>query len=996
MAASSFKRSPCEGSRTPGDILYESLEDLMQYDFTRFKDKLCDFSYEERPAILRGQLEGADRVTTKSLLLDVYGEETALYVAIEVLKLISLMGPAETLQHDVTQYLILQAMSSAITLEDWRIKYANDMVNEYQRIEDSNARIGEAFNMKKRYTSLFLVKNHRDEAERQHEITSTGQRHLQLMAKRSSEDYSPTTVQALFQPHDNGIIPKIVVLQGPAGIGKTMTSQKIMLDWASGNLYKDKFHFAFYVNCREVNTITCKISLAGYLSRFCGLKCSSDLLQSIFSDSERILLIVDGFDELKLASMKDTEVCDDPFQEVSKEVLLNSLFRKKLLVDSSLIITTRSSSLMKLKGFVQSPRYVEILGFTRTQREEYFYNFFETKEQADLALSAIKDNNTLFTLCIVPVTCWIICTIIKQQLRGGSHVINSRTTTSIYLLYLKGLIKYHGRNSAQPISACIRKLCALANEGVWDRTILFEESDLERHGLSMSELESVFLNESIFHRDVDIHTCYSFIHLSVQEFFAALYYVLDEKSETATKVTELLKASEDQAHLTLTVRFLFGLSSEKQIQEAQRTIGCPLSFGDKSILEEWLKIRPSFFHNETLSCLYETQDEDYVGRMMSHFPDVEIKGLYGEESDQENIGYRAVAYCLGRSTNKYTVSFHDYIIGPNARDVLAPALSKSSKLRFARCRFPDKEEDGFEAGSNFSGLFKQCQIEELEIHDCGLTSSCCDNLSSILTTNRCLVRMELTWNNLEDGVKPLCDGLRHPDCNLQTLALQSCDLTSSSCYTLHSAIATNRTLITLDLTENNLQDSGMRLLCEGLRHPDCILQELRLGNCDLTSSCCADLRSVLITHHSLITLDLSNNDLEDSGIKLLCEGLRHPACNLREIWLCGCGLTSSGCDDLHSVITTSRSLISLNLSVNDLQDCGMKYLCKGLRHPDCILQELALWGCGLTVSCCDDLLSTLLTNRSLIRLDLRGNHLEEAEGKLAEGVRPPLQLVLHD
>ncbi|XP_063813976.1 NACHT, LRR and PYD domains-containing protein 3-like [Pseudophryne corroboree] len=873
MAASFLKRSRCEGRRTSGDILYESLEDLMQYDFTRFKDKLCDFSYEERPAILRGHLEDADCVTTKNLLLDVYGEETALYVAIEVLKLINLMGPAKTLQHDVTQYGKLQEISAAITLQDCRIRYANDTVKEYHCIEDSNARIGEAVNTKKRYTSLLLIKNHRNEEERQQEITSTGQRHLQIMASRSSEEYSPTTVQALFQPQDDGIIPKIVVLQGPAGIGKTMTSQKIMLDWASGNLYKDKFHFVFYMSCRAVSTFTGNISLARYISRFCGLKCSSNLLRSIFIDSETILLIVDGFDQLKFPSINDTEVCDDPFQEVSKEVLLNSLLRKKLLRDSSLIITTRQFSMMKLKGVDHTPRYVEILGFTGEQREEYFQNFFETQEQADLALSAIKDNNTLSTLCVVPVTCWILCTIIKQQLRGGSRVIDSRTPTSIYLLYLKVLIKYHGRGSAQPLSACIRKLSALANDGVWDRRILFKESDLERHGLSM--LESVFLNENVCQRGVETSTCYSFSHLSVQEFFAALHYVLEEKSERTTKVTELLKASEDQTHLKLTVRFLFGLSSEKQIQEAQRTTGCPISFSDKLILEEWLKRRPSHFHNEILGCLYETQDEDYVGRMMSYFPEVEIKGLYGEESDQENIGYRAVAYCLGRSTNKYTASFHDHIIGPNARDIIAPALSKSSKLRFARCRFPDKEEDGFEAGSNFSGLFKQCQVEELVLHSCGLTSSCCDNLHPVIITDRSLVRLDLSGNNLEGGAKLLCDGLRHPDCSLQTLVLCSCGLTSSGCADLRSVLITHRTLITLDLSRNHLQDSGMRLLCQGVRHPDCILQELRLRGCGLTVSCYDDLRSTLLTNRSLIRLDLRENHLEEAEGKLV-EGVRPP------------------------------------------------------------------------------------------------------------------------
>ncbi|CAI9613069.1 unnamed protein product [Staurois parvus] len=113
-----------------------------------------------------------------------------------------------------------------------------------------------------------------------------------------------------------------------------------------------------------------------------------------------------------------------------------------------------------------------------------------------------------------------------------------------------------------------------------------------------------------------------------------------------------------------------------------------------------------------------------------------------------------------------------------------------------------------------------------------------------------------------------------------------------------------------------------------------------MDGCDLTSSCCDDLHSILITNPSLRILDLSKNDLQDSGIKRLCEGLRHPGCTLQELKLVGCDLTSSCCDDLRSILITNPSLTSLDLSKNDLQDSGMRHLCEGLRHPGCTLQEL--------------------------------------------------------
>ncbi|XP_063819120.1 NACHT, LRR and PYD domains-containing protein 3-like [Pseudophryne corroboree] len=936
----------CEGNRTLGDILYEALQDLTHDDFKRFKDKLSDFSYRGRGPIPRGRLETADYVTSKNLLIDVYGEEEVLDVTIEVLQLIGLMGLAEDLRHKVTQTDKLMKMSSNKTLEDCRLRYVDYTLDKYHVTEDCNARLGETIYLEKRYVRLLLIKNYRDEGERQHEITASGQRHLQIMADRSSDEYLPTTVQDLFSPDDVGISPKTVVLQGLAGIGKTMTSQKIMLDWASGNLYKDKFQFVFYINCRKVNTITGNISLAGYLSNYCLLKCPSDLLHLIFRKSKGILFIVDGFDELKWSPMNDTEVCDEPFQEVSREILLNSLFRKTVLGDSSLIITTRPLSMMTLKHFVKCPRYVEILGFTGNQLEEYFYKFFKTRDQADLAFSTIKDNDTLYTMCAVPIICWIVCTVIKQQLQERLHTISSKTSTSIYLLYLKSLIKYHRRDSAQHISTCIQKLCALANEGVWDQRILFEESDLVRHGLSVSELESVFLNENIFHRDVDTRTCYSFIHLSVQEFFAALYYVLDQKSVKEhfhfmkiRKVKELLKASEGRAHLKLTVRFLFGLSSEKQIQETQRNIGCPISFRAKLALEEWFRRHPSDYHNEILCCLYETQDVDYVERMMSNFSHVKIKGLhYGKKGEQEDIGCRAVAYCLERSTVNHTVAFDDYIIGPKARSVLSPAFHKCLRLCFRGCTFLDKEEDVYQAGASLSGLFAQCQMQLLSLFQCNLTSSFCEDLR-IVIESRPLIKLNLTRNNLQDcGVKVLCQGLRHPACALQELNLAYCRLTES-CWEDLSSVLMKQSLLKLDLSWNHLQDSGVRRLCGGLRHLACTLQKLILYNCELTQFCCEDISSVITINRSLIKLDLSWNKIQDCGVRLLCEGLRHQACTLQELRLHRCGLTSSCCDDIRSVIIKNHSLVLLQLTGNNIQDSGLKLLSERLNMGS-TMQEL--------------------------------------------------------
>ncbi|MEE6509220.1 hypothetical protein FKM82_024976 [Ascaphus truei] len=169
------------------------------------------------------------------------------------------------------------------------------------------------------------------------------------------------------------------------------------------------------------------------------------------------------------------------------------------------------------------------------------------------------------------------------------------------------------------------------------------------------------------------------------------------------------------------------------------------------------------------------------------------------------------------------------------------------------------------------------------------------------------------------------------------------------CFDIIRSFRTNQSLTYLNLRGKALQDSGVKFLCGELKHPNSNVQEMSLVECGLTSACCEDLRSLIITNRSLTKIELSNNKLHDFGIKCLCEGLRHPDCTLRELGLWSCDLTSGCCEDLRSVIITNRSLIKLDLNYNNLQDSGRKIIFEGLRHPGCTLQELSLDGEGINI-----------------------------------------------
>ncbi|XP_059575020.1 NACHT, LRR and PYD domains-containing protein 12-like [Alligator mississippiensis] len=290
----------------------------------------------------------------------------------------------------------------------------------------------------------------------------------------------------------------------------------------------------------------------------------------------------------------------------------------------------------------------------------------------------------------------------------------------------------------------------------------------------------------------------------------------------------------------------------------------------------------------------------------------------------------------------------------------------------------------------------RCQLETLRLGRFRLPAACCGDLAAALSTSPSLTELDLSYNDDvgAGGVRVLCEGLRHPRCKVQTLRLGRCSLPAACCGDLAAALSTSPSLTELDLSDNrDLGAGGVRVLCEGLRHPRCKVQTLRLQCCHLPAACCGDLAAALSTSPSLTEMDLGgNDDLGAGGVRVLCEGLRHPSCKVQTLRLWSCHLTDACCGDLAAALSTSPSLTELHLGGNSaLGAGGVRVLCEGLRHPSCKVQTLGFRRCRLTAACCGDLAAALSTSPSLTELDLSYNGDLGAGGVrvLCEGLRHP-------
>ncbi|XP_074548344.1 NACHT, LRR and PYD domains-containing protein 12-like [Halichoeres trimaculatus] len=892
------------------------------------------------------------------------------------------------------------------------------------------------------YTELYITEALSEEVNTQHEV-----RQLETASKKILHD-TPIKVQDIFKAlAEQQEVIRVVLTNGVAGIGKTFLVQKFSLDWAEGSENQD-LSLLLLLSFRELNLIKDqRYSLLKLLHVF------HPTLEKLTAETLavcKLLFIFDGLDESRLSlDFQNTQVVSDVTQECSVNVLLTNLIQGNLLPSALVWITSRPAAASQIPPSCVD-RLTEVRGFTDAQQEEYFRRRFSNEDVSSRIISHIKTSRSLHIMCLIPVFCWITATVLEHMMSTEQGGELPKTLTDMYSHFLlvqtqrkkKKYTEGHETSPQELMEAdaeVLLKLGRLAFEHLEEGNIMFYQEDLERCGLDVTEASvysgvctKIFKRESVIFQK----TVYSFVHLSVQEFLAAVYMfhcfthtdtaVLEDflgQEHGVSTVADLLNGAMLKAfrskngHLDLFVCFLHGLSLESN----QRLLVGLLGQTDNSpemiqrVISNLEKMNTyvvspdrsiNIFH-----CLMEMKDPS-VHQEIQEF----LKSGNRPEKERSEIQCSALAYMLQMSEevldeldlDKYNSSWEgQHRLIPAVRNCRKAVLrccslsdihgeyvasvlkSNPSHLRELDLSWNKLGDSGVELLSAGLGS-PHCRVEALRLNGCSLSQKCCASLASALKSNPTHLReLELEYNELQDaGVEQLCGFLESPLCRLEILSLWNCCLTEVGCAPLASALKSNPSYLRkLELRANEPQDPGVKLLCGFLESPLCRLETLRLDACTLTEVCCTPLASALKSNPSYLReLDLSWNELKDSGVELLCGFLESPLCKLEILRLCDCSL-SEVCASLASALKSNPSYLrELEIVKNELRDSGVKLLCGFLESPLCRLETLSLWGCSLTEISCASLVSALKSNPShLTELDLSYNELKDSGVKLLCG-----------
>ncbi|XP_050967173.1 NLR family CARD domain-containing protein 3 [Labeo rohita] len=628
--------------------------------------------------------------------------------------------------------------------------FRSNLMKKFERLYEGTAVQGNPTLLNEIYTELYITESESGEISNEHEV-----RQIETQSRRAATEDTAIKCNDIFRPlpgQDKAI--RTVLTKGVAGIGKTVSVQKFILDWTEGKQNQD-VQLIFPLPFREINLMKDKtLSLSDLLHVFF----PETKEMEISSDEYKVLFIFDGLDEcrLPLDFKSKVKLCNIS-ESASVDVLLMNLIVGNLLPSALIWITSRPAA----ADLVPSEcvhRVTEVRGFNEPQKEEYFRKRISDQSLADRIISHLKSSRSLYIMCHIPVFCWISAAVLEKMLSRAESGEIPKTLTQMYthFLILQTNIKcekdYEKKVTDEDL---ILKLGKVAFEQLVKGNVIFYDEDLRECGIDVTEA-SVYsgLCTQIFREEFGLYQgkVFCFVHLSIHEHLAALYVhlswtnnnrnVFDQSLWSKVKdwfqhvsLSDLHQRAVDEAlqskngHLDLFLRFLLGLSVESHRILLQRIMTLKSSNSDSSKkTAEYIKMKIRTIDSPEKSinlfhCLNELGDCSLVEEIQQYLKSGTIK-----EAKLTSSQWSAVVFVLLTSEEELNEFCLDRFVKGN---------DKHENMKVLQKLLPVIKES-----------------RSVQLSDCGVTDEGCVALVSALRSNPSHLRhLNLSGNKLGDSVK---------------------------------------------------------------------------------------------------------------------------------------------------------------------------------------------------------------------------------------------------
>ncbi|XP_048857949.1 protein NLRC3-like isoform X3 [Brienomyrus brachyistius] len=614
---------------------------------------------------------------------------------------------------------------------------------QFECVFEGKAKEGQPTLLSEIYTELYITEGGTGAVNDEHEV-----RQIETASKKRRTEDTTVKYNDIFKPLCGRVTPiRTVLTKGVAGIGKTVSVQKFILDWAEGKANQD-VHFIFALPFRNLNLIKEEYSLIELLHHFVPeLKSfqSTDLFRY------KVLFIFDGLDERRLPlDFQNNESWFDVTKKTSLDVLLTNLIKGNLLPSALLWITSRPAAANQIPPECVH-QVTEIRGFSDAQKEEYFKKRFNDQSLASRIITHVKSSRSLFIMCHIPVFCWISATVLKRLFSETDRGEIPKTLTEMYTHFLifqislknDKYMKNHETKLKEYSKEFLLTLGKLAFDNLEKGNLIFYKQDLSENDIDVTEA-SVYSGvcTEVFKEEYGLYQekVYCFVHLSIQEYLAALYVFLSNSSADLLKTAVNQALESKNGHLDLYLRFLLGLSTDSSKTLLQRLLG-PTRISSHTIKEtaQYIKekIQENLSPERTINlfhCLTELGDNSLVEEVQRYLNSGNISA-----DDLSPAQYSALAFVMLMSDEELDVfDLKKYIRRDKQHCRLLPVVKNSRTALLSGCR---------------------------------VTEEGCSSLASALRSNPSHLReLDLSYNHPGDsGVKLLSAVLEDPSCKLEKL-----------------------------------------------------------------------------------------------------------------------------------------------------------------------------------------------------------------------------------